>query len=54
MRHTKLSFQIAVLLLFLLALPGAVVHAQDAEEWYCPQTGHSVTGAFLALYNNSG
>lgn len=53
MRHTKLPFRIAVLLLFLLALPGAVVNAQDAEEWYCPQTGHYVTGAFWAFYNNS-
>jgi hypothetical protein len=53
MRLRKLPFQITILLLLLLALPGAVVHAQEADEWYCPQTGHYVTGQFLTFYHST-
>lgn len=49
----KPALQIAFLLLMILALPGAVVQAQDAGSEYYPQTGHYVAGQFLAFYQSA-
>lgn len=53
MQPRKLSFHIACLLLFFLAIPGAVAYAQESEERYFTQTGHFVSGAFLAFFNET-
>ena len=53
MSRIKSALQIAFLLLMILAMPGAVAQAQDAGSEYYPQTGHYVTGAFLAFYHST-
>lgn len=47
-------WQLTILLLFLLgSIYPASVHAQSEEQRYFPETGHFVTGEFLAAYDRT-
>ncbi len=50
MAYKTLPYKIAIVLILLLALPGASVSAQEGNGGY--SNGHNVTGAFWTFYNS--